>query len=96
MFLCILHVPPIQSSFYLDSVKVVKLPIMVFSPASCHFLSLIGQNILLGMLVSNLSSRLVPVRCYINLGTSCAVAAFGCGLFNATGISSTYTVVMTE
>jgi len=48
------------------------------------------------MLVSNISSRLVPVWGYSNLGTSCAAAAFSCGLFNATGISSTYTVVMTE
>jgi len=82
--------------FIWHSVKVVKVPNMVFSPASCHFLSLIRPNIPLGMLVSNLSSRIVPVRGYRNLGTSCAAAAFSCGLFNSTGISSTYTVVMTE
>jgi hypothetical protein len=82
--------------FIWNTVKVIWLPIMVFSPASCHFLSLIGSNILLGTQVSNFSSRLVPVRCYSNLGTSCAGASFGCGLFNATGISLIYTVVMTD
>jgi len=74
----------------------MKLPITVFSPASCHFLSLIGPSILLGMLVSNLSSRLVHARGYSNLGTSCAAAPFCCGLFNVTGISSIYTVVTAE
>jgi len=92
-----LHVPPIPSSFYLAQCKSYEAPHYdIFFPASCHFLSLIGPNIFLGMLVSNLSSRLFPVRGYSNLGTSCADAAFSCGLFNATGISSIYTVVMRE
>jgi hypothetical protein len=87
---------PSNHAFIWHSGKVVKLPIMVFSAASCSFLSLTGQNILLGKGIYNLSSRLVPVRCYSNLGTSCAAAAFSYGLFNANGISSIYTVVMTE
>jgi len=87
---------PSNHPFIWHTAKVMKLPIAVFSPASCHFLSLIGPNILLSMLVSNLSSRLVPVRGYSNLGNSCAVASFSCGLFNATGISFIYTVVTAE
>jgi len=91
-----LHVPSIQSPFYLAHCKSYEAPITVFSPASCHFLSLIGPNILLSMLVSNLSSRLVPVRGYSNLGTSCAAAPFSRGLFNAIGISFIYAVVTAE
>lgn len=91
---CMSH--PSNHPFIWHIVKVMKLPITVFSPASCHFLSLIGPNILLSMLVSNLLSRMICVRGYSNLGTSCAAASFSYGLFNVTGISFIYTVVTTE